>query len=107
MCAGIFYGIFIPLFTTMFTNGQGFATGMVGQLGYWLSQQGVQRGGQPAHYYVVLMALYEFLPLLVGLGGTIYYLLGLRRKPSVTALARCGGNAGERACTELRPLYRF
>jgi uncharacterized protein (TIGR03663 family) len=85
ICAAIFYGIFIPLFTTMFTNGQGFATGMVGQLGYWLSQHEVQRGGQPAHYYVVLMGLYEFLPVLVGLGGMVYYLLGLRRTPHVEA----------------------
>ncbi|MBN1400291.1 MAG: TIGR03663 family protein, partial [Anaerolineae bacterium] len=75
ICAAIFYGIFIPLFTTMFTNGQGFATGMVGQLGYWLSQQEVKRGGQPWYYYLVLMPMYEFLPLLMGLGGTIYYLV--------------------------------
>lgn len=75
VCAGFFYGIFIPLFTTMFTNGQGFATGMVGQLGYWLSQQGVERGGQPWYYYLAVMPLYEFLPILAGIGGAIYYAL--------------------------------
>ncbi|MCD6518577.1 MAG: TIGR03663 family protein [Anaerolineae bacterium] len=75
VCLGIFYGIFIPLFTTMFTNGKGFATGMVGQLGYWLSQQGVKRGGQPWFYYLVLMPLYEFLPLTAGVGGAVYYFL--------------------------------
>jgi uncharacterized protein (TIGR03663 family) len=74
VCAGIFYVIFVPLFTTFFTNGQGFATGMVGSLGYWLSQQGVKRGSQPAHYYLMLMLIYEFLPVLVGVGGTAYYL---------------------------------
>ena len=31
-------------FTTFFTNGQGFFTGIVGSLGYWLSQQSVNRG---------------------------------------------------------------
>jgi uncharacterized protein (TIGR03663 family) len=82
ICAGIYYAIFIPLFTTMFTNGQGFATGMVGQLGYWLSQHEVARGGQPWYYYLVLMPMYEFLPLLVGLAGTIVYALrGDRNNP--------------------------
>ncbi|MEA3407041.1 MAG: TIGR03663 family protein [Chloroflexota bacterium] len=73
VCAGIFYGIFVPLFTTMFTNGRGFATGTVGQLGYWLSQQGVRRGDQPPYYYLVLMPMYEFLPLLGAIGGGIYF----------------------------------
>ena len=73
ICAGIFYAIFVPLFTTMFTNGQGFATGMVGQLGYWISQQEVARGGQPWYYYLVVMPMYEFLPLLLGMGAAAYY----------------------------------
>jgi uncharacterized protein (TIGR03663 family) len=75
VCAGIFYAVFVPFFTSMFTNGQGFATGMVGQLGYWLSQQEVARGGQPWFYYLVVMPMYEFLPMLVGLGATIYYFI--------------------------------
>ena len=45
--AGIFGAIYLTLFTTMFTNGQGVATGVVGSLGYWLAQHGVQRGSQP------------------------------------------------------------
>ncbi len=73
ICAGVFYGIFVPLFTTMFTNGRGFATGTVGQLGYWLSQHGVRRGDQPPYYYLVLMPMYEFLPLLGGAGGAVYF----------------------------------
>jgi len=72
VCAGIYYGIYIPLFTSMFTNGRGIATGTVGQLGYWLSQQEVARGGQPWHYYLVLMLLYEFLPVLIAIGGAVY-----------------------------------
>ena len=83
ICAAFFYGIFVPLYTTFFTNGQGFATGMVGQLGYWLSQQGVKRGGQPWFYYLILMPMYEFGPLLIGLGGIVYVTIrGIRRDRS-------------------------
>lgn len=68
--AGIFYGLYITLFTTVFTNGGGLATGMVGSLGYWLVQQGVKRGNQPWYYYLALqLPIYEFLPLLGGLGA--------------------------------------
>ena len=70
VCAGLFYTIFILFFTTMLTNGKGFATGMIGSLGHWLSQHGEQRGGQPWHYYIVLTTLYEFLPALLAMAGT-------------------------------------
>ena len=79
ICAGIFYAIFIPLFTTMLTNGNGFATGMMGSLGYWLSQQEISRGGQPWFYYLILMPMYEFLPILFSLLGTVYFLI---RRPA-------------------------
>ncbi len=67
--AGLFYGIYIVLYTTFFTNGQGFATGVLGSLGYWLAQQDVHRGSQPWFYYFVLMPFYEFVPLLFSLLG--------------------------------------
>ena len=58
----IFYAIFIPLYTTLFTNGAGFFSGLVGSLGYWLEQQGVERGNQPWYYYwAVQIPVYEFL----------------------------------------------
>ena len=76
--AGIFYAIYIVLFTTFFTNGQGFATGQVGSLGYWLSQQGVRRGGQPWFYYLILMPLYEYLPLIFGIIGGAFFLFRRR-----------------------------
>ena len=72
--AGIFYAIYIVLFTAFFTNGQGIATGQVGSLGYWLSQQTVKRGGQPWHYYLILLPLYEYLPLFFAIVGGIFYL---------------------------------
>ncbi|MBU0512613.1 MAG: TIGR03663 family protein [Chloroflexi bacterium] len=63
--AAIFYIPFTILYTTVFTNGSGFFTGLVGSLGYWLEQQGVERGSQPWYYYtLVQIPIYEFLPAL-------------------------------------------
>lgn len=60
--AGMFYGVFTLFYTTFFTNGRGFATGIIGSLGYWLSQQGVNRGEQPWYYYGLLqIPMYEYL----------------------------------------------
>ena len=69
---GCFTSFSCPLFTSMFTNLQGFATGMVGQLGYWLSQQGVRRGSQPWFYYFLLLGMYEFAAVAIGLGTMVY-----------------------------------
>jgi predicted membrane-bound mannosyltransferase/DNA-binding beta-propeller fold protein YncE len=61
----LFWGIFIFFYTTMFTNGAGLATGLVGSLGYWLAQQGVNRGSQPWYYYILVeIPVYEYLPAL-------------------------------------------
>ena len=92
--AGIFYAIYIVLFTTFFTNGQGLATGQVGSLGYWLSQQGVRRGGQPWHYYLILLPLYEYLPLLFGIIGGIYYLFAKPGRRMASTGSRRDGQAG-------------
>ncbi len=63
--AAIFWGIFIVFYTTFFTNGGGFAVGLVGSLGYWLSQQQVERGSQPLYYYALLQVpVYEYLSAL-------------------------------------------
>jgi len=72
----IFYAIFTVLFTTVFTNGAGFFTGLVGSLGYWLEQQGVQRGSQPWYYYLLVQVpVYEYL---AALGTLLAGALGLR-----------------------------
>ncbi len=65
--AAAFYLIFIFFYTTVFTNMQGFFTGIIGSLGYWLSQQSVQRGGQPIYYYLIQVPLYEY----AALAGTV------------------------------------
>ncbi|HVN53583.1 MAG TPA: flippase activity-associated protein Agl23, partial [Anaerolineaceae bacterium] len=63
--AALYYAIFTVFYTTMFTNGAGFLTGIVGSLGYWLTQQGVQRGSQPWYFFaLVQVPMYEYLPLL-------------------------------------------
>lgn len=77
--AAIFYGIFTVLYTTFFTNGQGFFTGLVGSLGYWLSQQGVERGSQPWYYFLaVQIPIYEYLAAL-GTLLALYFGIKYRR----------------------------
>jgi DNA-binding beta-propeller fold protein YncE len=63
VAASVHYSIFVVLFTTLFTNGYGFASGLIGSLGYWLAQQAVERGSQPQYYYLLMVAFYEFLPV--------------------------------------------
>jgi uncharacterized protein (TIGR03663 family) len=75
--AGLFYAIFIVFYTTVFTNGGGFFTGLVGSLGYWLDQQAVKRGSQPWYYYLLIQVpIYEYL---AALGSLLAAYLGLRR----------------------------
>ena len=76
--AALFYGIFTFFYTTFFTNGVGFFSGLVGSLDYWVVQQGVNRGSQPWYYYLLIqIPVYEFLPVL-GIFVGLYY--GLRRR---------------------------
>jgi predicted membrane-bound mannosyltransferase/DNA-binding beta-propeller fold protein YncE len=82
----IFYIPFTILYTTVFTNGTGFFTGLVGSLGYWLEQQAVERGSQPWYYYwLIQIPIYEYLPALGGLATMIAVgfkrLLGKRPLP--------------------------
>lgn len=78
--AGIFYGIFTVFYTSIFTNGFGFVTGLVGSLGYWLEQQGVERGSQPWYYYALIQVpIYEFLPFLGTILAMIFAPAFLRR----------------------------
>lgn len=71
--AATFYIPYFLFYTTFFTNLPGFWTGIWGSLDYWLSQQGVQRGNQPDYYYLMTSTIYEFLPMVLALGGTLYY----------------------------------
>ncbi|HKX56522.1 MAG TPA: hypothetical protein VJN01_10480, partial [Xanthomonadales bacterium] len=86
--AAIFWGVFTIFYTTFFTNAAGFFTGIIGSLGYWLVQQGVERGSQPGYYYVLVqIPMYEFLPALgtlVAIGLGVKKLLGERPAESVS-----------------------
>ena len=62
---GIGLAIFVVLYTTLFTNFGGLASATFGALGYWLGQQGVQRGAQPWFYYLLLLPQYEFFAVLL------------------------------------------
>ncbi|MGD9091443.1 MAG: TIGR03663 family protein, partial [Anaerolineales bacterium] len=84
--AGIFYTIFTIFYTSVFTNGFGFFTGLVGSLGYWLEQQAVERGSQPWYYYwLVQIPIYEFLPALGSLLALIFAPYLLKEPKSETA----------------------
>lgn len=78
----LFWTVYILFYTTFFTNASGLFTGVIGMLGYWLAQQGVQRGSQPWYYYTLIqIPIYEFLP---ALGFLLALALGLKRKLTMT-----------------------
>ncbi|WP_322508461.1 glycosyltransferase family 39 protein, partial [Anaerolinea sp.] len=63
--AFLFYTVYVFFYTTMFTYTNGFFSGIVGSLGYWLSQQGEYRGTQPIYYFaLVQLPIYEYLGVL-------------------------------------------
>ena len=77
ICAAAFYGLYVLLFTTFFTNPAGFWTGIWGSTDYWIEQQSVRRGEQPIFYYFMLLPVYEFLTLLLAIAGAVW--LAFRR----------------------------
>ena len=70
----IFSLIYIFMFTTFLVAPQGLVTGQWQSLGYWLAQHEVARGSQPYYYYFLILITNEFLPFLVGLPLSLYYL---------------------------------
>ncbi|HZU86506.1 MAG TPA: flippase activity-associated protein Agl23, partial [Anaerolineaceae bacterium] len=78
ICFVVFYAIFIVFYTTVFTNPVGFFKGLVGALGYWMSQQAVNRGTQPGYYYLLVQfPMYEFLAFF---GAVMAFVIGVRRR---------------------------
>ncbi len=74
IAAGIFYAIWVLSYSTFFTNFDGIESGMWRGLGYWIAQQDVARGNQPWYYYfLVMVPLYEFLPLALSVAAAVYY----------------------------------
>jgi uncharacterized protein (TIGR03663 family) len=74
LAAGVFYAIYIPLFTTGFTNLDGFGSGLWDSLDYWLVQQDVNRGNQPPFYYFMMLPIYELLTLIPAAIGGLWLL---------------------------------
>ena len=70
---GVFYVPYTLLYTTFLTNLPGFSSGIWGSLQYWLLQHEVQRGAQPWYYYLLLLPIYEFLPITLGLAGLVLW----------------------------------
>ena len=69
----IWAAISVPLFTTMFNWLPGISSGTIGAITYWLSQHGVARGAQPGYYYLVMLPVYEFMPLILGTIGIVFW----------------------------------
>jgi predicted membrane-bound mannosyltransferase/streptogramin lyase len=73
-----FFFIFALFYTTFLTNLPGLPSGMVRALGYWMEQQGVQRGSQPWYLYLLVeIPVYEYLPFL---GMILALFIGIKRK---------------------------
>jgi len=100
----LFWGVFTILYTSVFTNSDGFFTGLVGSLGYWLVQQGVERGSQPWYYYaLVQIPVYEFLPALGTLLAAFFGIKKLASTPRVRIDSAGEGDAGELAGAASEP----
>ncbi len=72
----ILLGIYALFFTAFFSNMLGLITGTTGSLLYWLAQHNVERGGQPGHYYAIMLLIYE--PLLLIWSAVGFGLVGFR-----------------------------
>jgi len=89
----IFYIPFFLFYSTFFTNGIGVISGLVGSLGYWLTQQGIQRGSQPFYYYpFITIPLYEFLP---AFGSLIAVFFGLSNREKFLNIINQGDEEGQ------------
>jgi predicted membrane-bound mannosyltransferase len=79
---GAALAVFVPLYTSMFTNMHGLRTATIatdGTLLYWLGQHDVQRGEQPWFYFLLLMPQYEYLAVFFGtIMSLVVAVIGLR-----------------------------
>jgi uncharacterized protein (TIGR03663 family) len=77
----------IPIFILSILIGLWCFTGLVGSLGYWIEQQGVNRGSQPWYYYwLVQIPIYEYLPALGTFLALIVALFSKRTKQAETTI---------------------
>lgn len=69
IAAVTFVGIYVVLYTSLFTNLGGIFTGSFGAIFYWLGQHDVRRAEQPWFYYLLLMPQYDPLSVILGVVG--------------------------------------
>jgi uncharacterized protein (TIGR03663 family) len=75
LCAAAFYVPYTLLYTALFTDVPGFASGIWGSLDYWLGQHGARRGDQPDFYYLMFFPTYEFVALALAGPALLFYTL--------------------------------
>jgi uncharacterized protein (TIGR03663 family) len=80
--AATFVAVYALLFTTFLTNPHGLQDGLIEGIRYWLSQQPVNRGGQPPFYYLVILPAYEWPALLLAAVGVF----AVVRRPTLLGL---------------------
>lgn len=95
IAAAVFWGPFFVLHMSFFDPRAltGWATGLVQALGFWLTQQEVKRIYVGPQYFLILMAAYEVLALLLGAAGILWLswkalLAGTEGKPRTAVRAR-------------------
>ena len=71
----LFWALYVLVITDFGTSPSGVVTGVWQSMGYWIAQQDVRRGSQPWYYYVIMMSVYEFLPMITGLIVVGFYSL--------------------------------
>ncbi|TXG82443.1 MAG: TIGR03663 family protein [Thermomicrobiales bacterium] len=64
-----YLAVFVPLYTSMFTNMAGLRSSTIdtdGTLLYWLGQHDVRRGEQPWFYFLLLLPQYDYIVCVLG-----------------------------------------
>jgi predicted membrane-bound mannosyltransferase len=69
LAVGAYLLVFVPLYTSMFTNMAGLRSSTIdtdGTLLYWLGQHDYRRGEQPWFYFLLLLPQYDYLAATLG-----------------------------------------
>lgn len=69
LAAGAFLLVWVPLYTSMFTNMAGLRSSTIdtdGTLLYWLGQHDYRRGEQPWFYFLLLLPQYDYIVAIFG-----------------------------------------
>ena len=72
LAAAVFLFCFALWFTVFFTNSEGFMDGFTEGITYWRGEQDTNRGGEPWHYYLYTISLYEYLVCILAVIGAVH-----------------------------------